>query len=259
MFLTGYQALFGLEAKPGGRSPRLRMLVPAYFYPAGTGLKHWQNLIKAAARVPVLAIVNPDSGPGSKPDQNYIQIIGKAKKAGITLLCYVDTNYTKRPLADVKKDMERWIKFYPRLHGFFFDQQASDADKATYYAALYKYAGQKVPKALVVTNPGTACAPEFLSRPAADLINLFENVKGFDEFELPAWAKKHPAQRFAALVSATDSAKQMQRRIRTAVTKGLGVIFVTDGKLPNPWDHLPSYWEAEVKAIAQVNKVAAPK
>ena len=43
-----------------------RLLVPAYIYPANDGRKDWQRLIAAASKVDVVAIVNPDSGPGSR-------------------------------------------------------------------------------------------------------------------------------------------------------------------------------------------------
>lgn len=31
--------------------------------------------------------------------------------------------------------------------------------------------------------------------------------------------------------------------------KHLGVVFVTDDGLPNPWDWLPPYWEKEVALV----------
>lgn len=42
--------------------------MPAYFYPAGEGAKHWDRLLAAAEDVPIVAIVNPDSGPGKGAD-----------------------------------------------------------------------------------------------------------------------------------------------------------------------------------------------
>ena len=56
--------------------PRTTLLVPAYFYPAGDGLQHWDDLLAAADRVPIVAIVNPASGPGKAADP---------KKAGRTI------------------------------------------------------------------------------------------------------------------------------------------------------------------------------
>ena len=39
----------------------LGLLVPAYFYPSGPGATRWSQMNQAAARVPLIAILNPDS------------------------------------------------------------------------------------------------------------------------------------------------------------------------------------------------------
>src|SRR6266511_2045748 len=57
------------------KAPRVRLLVPAYFYPAGPGLKEWERLIAASARVPIVAVVNPASGPGKEADANYVKVL----------------------------------------------------------------------------------------------------------------------------------------------------------------------------------------
>ena len=84
-------AILCLSLGPGaGRAadpepPRLSILVPAYFYPSGRGLKEWEKLIDAAGRAPIVAIANPASGPGKKVDPNYTAVIRRAAKAGVTV------------------------------------------------------------------------------------------------------------------------------------------------------------------------------
>jgi hypothetical protein len=240
----------------GGQAPKrgasLRLFVPAYFYPAGEGARHWDRLIRAAERVNVVAIANPAGGPGQKADPNYAKVIGRARKAGVTLLGYVSTRFAKRPPAEVKADVDRWVRLYPDVRGFFFDEQASAADRVDYYAALYRYAARKIKGCLVATNPGTICAKEYLSRPAADLVCLFENAKGFDDFKPPAWVKEYPPRRFAAAVHHTADAQRMRLYLRAAVRRGIGNVYVTDAGGANPWDRLPSYWDEEVKAAEQL-------
>src|SRR5687767_6171551 len=46
--------------------PKMRLLVPAYFYPAGKGEKEWERLLAAPEEAGVVAIVNPASGPGRR-------------------------------------------------------------------------------------------------------------------------------------------------------------------------------------------------
>ena len=40
--------------------PSVKLVVPAYFYPAGQGLKNWQKLPSAAAKIPIVVIANLD-------------------------------------------------------------------------------------------------------------------------------------------------------------------------------------------------------
>ena len=47
-----------------------------------------------------------------------------------------------------------------------------------------------------MTNPGAACDSGYAARPASDVICLFENERGFDAFQAPAWTSKFPGSKF---------------------------------------------------------------
>jgi hypothetical protein len=174
-------------AAPGAEpeAPRLSLLVPAYFYPSGRGLDDWDRLIASAARAPIVAIANPASGPGAKVDPNYSSVIARAVKAGVTVIGYVSTSYAKRPIDAVKADIDRWARFYPEVRGIFLDEQASGADRVAYYAEAAEHAQARLRRPLIVTNPGTTCAEEFLARSAADVACLFEGGRDYDRFRPP--------------------------------------------------------------------------
>jgi serine/threonine protein kinase len=240
-------------AKVDSATPALSLLVPAYIYPEGAGLKHWEQLLAAAAKAPVVVIANPASGPGPKADANYAAIISRAKKAGVTVIGYLTTKYTKRPLAEARADIDKWARFYPDIQGVFLDEQASGADAVDHYVALYQEARKAIPNALVVSNPGTSCAEAYLARPAADVVCIFEDPKGYDNFKPLEWTKRYPPQRFAALVTRTVDAARMERYVGDAPHRRLGYFYVTSGDEPNPWDKLPTYWDAEVAAVRRLN------
>lgn len=246
----------GASGNQPASQPALRLLVPAYFYPAGDGLAHWDNLLAAADKVPVVAIVNPASGPGRRVDSNYVAIVDRAKQTKITLIGYVSTSYAKRPIAEVQADVDGWLKMYPGIQGIFFDEQASAAEHVPYYAALYKYVREEQKLSLVVTNPGTVCDEAYLSHPAADVVCLFENRTPFTADRLPDWCGKYAAEHVAVLPYNVTTADGMRACLKTAAAGKVGYLYVTDDSGRNPWDRLPTWWAEEVDAVRGLN--AAP-
>lgn len=238
--------------------PRVRLLVPAYFYPSGDGLQSWRRLIDSASRAPIVAIVNPDSGPGKRVDENYNALFRLARPSKLTPIGYVTLSYGKRPLSAVRADVDSWLHFYPDVRGIFFDEQPSQPELAGFALDAFAYARSKIDRALLVTNPGTRCAREYLAARDAPVACLFEHETGFDQYALPDWAEGLGDDRFAVLLYRVKSPAAMRQAVAEAVRKRSGYLYVTDADdAPTPWDRLPSYWEDELRALEQINE--APK
>jgi hypothetical protein len=231
---------------------RLRLLVPVYIYPVGEGRKEWQRLIDAASKVEIVAIANPSSGPGDESNLDYAAIFTEASSRGITLVGYVSTDYGKRPKAEIKKDVDSWVRFYPQIRGFFFDQQPREGRSAPVYAELRDYVKQKLHDPLVISNPGVPCDAAYLALSVANVTCVFVNFQGFNQFELPATLKGYDPPHFAALPYNISGVESMQTAVKDAIIKRIGYLYVTDAKPPNQWDKLPVYWEAEVDAVSRV-------
>jgi hypothetical protein len=242
-----------VEDRPARAARRLRLLVPAYIYPAGKGREPWRRLIDAAAKVDLVAIVNPDSGPGVERNPVYASAIAEAADSGVKLVGYVHTQYGERPAAEVKGDIDAWVRFYPRIVGFFLDQQPQDPRHAADFADIAAHARGKLRDAIVITNPGVPCDEEYLARRASDVVCVFANYEGFASFELPAPLKDYDPSHFAALAYQVTDAEAMRFVLKEAIIKQIGYIYVTDGKLPNPWGQLPAYWDAEVDALTHLH------
>jgi hypothetical protein len=226
--------------------------VPAYFYPGGAGREEWRRLIASAPQAPIVAIANPATGPGKQADPNYREVIDRAVAAGIRIIGYVNTDYARRPRAEVEADVRLWIKLYPKLQGIFFDLQPSGAEHVAHYSALRKFVNRHLPGSLVVTNPGTVCVEEYLSRGATDVVCLFENRVGFEQFQSPVWTARYAPARFAALAYRVAEPEQMRQYIHRAVESGLGYVYITDDDGANPWDRLPAYWQEEVDTVRRL-------
>lgn len=239
-------------------SPPIRLLVPAYFYPGGTGRQEWNRLIASAGQASIVAIANPASGPGERADPNYRDVIERAVSAGIQVIGYVDTDYGRRPRAQVEAEVQRWVSLYPKIQGIFFDQQPSDGEKVPYYRALRNVVKARIPQGLIVTNPGTVCVEEYLSHDATDVVCLFENREGFTQFKRPAWASRYSRSRFAILAYRVPEPERMKEYLRRAARHGIGYVYITDDDGANPWDRLPTYWHEELEALRSLASEADP-
>ena len=82
-------------------------MVPAYFYPIGNN--DWNAMSNAAGRVPLTALLNPDSGPGTAPDQNYVSAVANLHTAGAQVVGYVHTSYATRPWSQVTNDVNLYL------------------------------------------------------------------------------------------------------------------------------------------------------
>ncbi|HXU94936.1 MAG TPA: spherulation-specific family 4 protein, partial [Candidatus Nitrosotalea sp.] len=93
------------------------VMVALYTYPDGT----WDTVAQAKSAhpsVPVVAIINPNNGPGSSRDANYVSGIQKLHAAGVVVLGYDATGYASRGISAVESDINTWKSLYS-IDGIF--------------------------------------------------------------------------------------------------------------------------------------------
>jgi hypothetical protein len=211
------------------------IMVPLYTYPGGT----WDTVAqvkRAHSDVPIVAIVNPASGPGFSKDSNYESGIGELKDAGVTVLGYVSTAYANRDLAAVKGDMDRWKSWYPAVDGIFFDEQTNWAGHESYYAEADNYAKSKgMP--FTVGNPGANSIPSYLD--TVDVVLIYESPGLPNVGNYQSWSSADNNK----LGMIPFGVGSMPNQWIEDATSLVGWIYVTNDMLPNPWDSLPPYFE----------------
>jgi hypothetical protein len=216
------------------------IVIPLYTYPGGT----WNTVVetkKAHPDVPIVAIVNPASGPGGSRDSNYVSGIGKLKDAGVIVIGYVSTAYTNRALSAVKSDIDKWASWYD-VDGIFFDEQTNWSGKEWYYTQAGDYAESKGLD-FTVGNPGANSLPSYLD--TVDVVLIYEspglpnlnNYRSWDSYD-NAQLGMIPFGVGSLPTTWIQNAKQM-----------LGWLYVTNDVLPNPWDSLPSYFDNMVALL----------
>ena len=233
------------------RAPKI--LLPLYIYPNWYEPENyvWSDVVSAAAKVPIVAIINPNNGPdGQPPNDDYRKGLEDLKASDITTLGYIYTKYGDRPKAEVIQDIILYARRYD-VDGIFLDESASNAQQINYYQDIYKYIKQKTHLNQVVINPGTTTDEEYLARPAADTVVVFENYpQPWEEYKAQPHNSNYKTERFASLIHSVADAASMRRYIDLAIARNIGYIYVTDDSPQSedgdPWNSLPSYWQEEV-------------
>jgi hypothetical protein len=227
-----------------------------YVYPANIrrnpAYNRLMDLKRKYEKVPIWVIVNPGSGPGAQVDANYTEAIDRLRGAGCVVLGYVTTSYGKRSPANVRKDIDRWRKLYPRTQGIFFDEMTHEdtAAGAKYQAALNRYAHDAGFRP-TVANPGTDTPVRYFAAGAADVIIVHEGDSWPKEERLKqnysaGFADYPPATRGVLLHSQptlSRAALRMVRRYARWVYVTEALYRPGDPHAANAWDRLSKYLE----------------
>lgn len=231
----------GVNEHPVPARP-LRLAIPAYGHPALTDV--WK-------RLPLLppgttAVLDPANGPGSEPEEIYVHAVERTRAAGVRVHGYVDTLYGMRDRAVVEAEAARFVEWYG-VDGVFLDRTAPSGPGFAEAAAVV--ADLRALRLEVSMNPGVPDVdPAYAGLDA--LVCSFEGtLAAYRQTTVPEWARDVPG-RFWHLVYGTPDEAAMTEAIGRAAATGASAVYVTDRSLPNPWDGLPPYLDAEVAAVA---------
>lgn len=223
------------------------LAIPAYFYPSPL----WTAAIASAPHTAIM-VVNPDSGPGTDKDPNYIKTVKAAQLAGIKILGYVHTHDTPlapealRKMDTVKAEIDTYKSRYG-VDGIFLDEASSSAVDIAYYKMVANYVRAKK-GGFVMLNPGVIPDQAYIK--LADTTIVFEETYAvYQDWTPPSWIYDYPAGKFTHLVHTTATDVQMIDAIDLSRSKNAGFLYITDGVMDNPWDSLPTYWQTELSTI----------
>ncbi len=265
-----WAALLALAATPVMAKPKLAVV------------SYWGGRVENFARIPdhSLALINPNSGILVTGDEVravdgldvYGDVLRRAKKHDIALYGYVPTGYFRHDCNEAGKcqtwtRVEAQVKSYfqrmPDLKGIFFDETAPADYSCEAFAAEYDKLRTLVaryrPDAKIIFNVGMpdTCAVD-AAKPG-EMVVLFENDGG------------HYVGDYAKIQAATRLAKskgvltwhiinnippnQLDAVLRAGDIYAPDYLYVVD--VSGDWQagfdtygDLPSYWKAEVKALA---------
>lgn len=206
------------------------LIVPLYSYPGNT----WDKLIQEKtlhSDVPVIAIVNPDNGPGVK-DANYVAGIQDLQKSGILVLGYV---YTKNvDTTEIRNDINEYKNWYG-VDGIFFDAMSNTRGDESFYKQISDYA-KSMGLSYTVGNPGADTIPTYVG--TVDNLVIHDNSGILSMASLGGWHANFTKSDFSSI---SYGVSHVNKTYVTDAEKHVKYIYITDLKLPNPFNGLPSY------------------
>lgn len=202
------------------------IVVPFYVYPGAA----WTALANAKLPPGSIAVINPDSGPGSASDPNYVSGIKNLQAAGLKVLGYVATGYAgidnKVTLAYAEAQCASYKTWYG-VDGIFFDEMGT---LASFYSALQSYVKQTLGMEITFGNPGTS----------SSLVGTFDVTNVYEGGGLPhnsnfSVYKSSQVSFIAYGVSSIDTTAL------SSILPSVSYFYLTNLSGSNPYDALPSY------------------
>ncbi|MFE2557591.1 spherulation-specific family 4 protein [Streptomyces sp. NPDC059352] len=198
------------------------LLVPYYEHPADRP-EAWSALVDAADSLHGV-VLNPASGAGEAPDPAFAEVSARLRAAGVRVLGYVDTDYGRRPQAEVVTDLLRHRDWYA-ADGAFLDQVSTAPGALAHYRRI-AVAARAAGAATLVLNHGAHPDPGY--EELADLLVTFEGPwDTYRTLDLPV------APHYCHLVYGAPPGVRPATRVHCAVP-GAGA---------HPWGTLPHLLE----------------
>ncbi len=228
ILLAGFRPASSVTIRPTG------LLVPLYT-PAGDAT--WSTLIQVKGlypSVPIIAIINPQNGPGSSSNAAFVSGIQSLQTAGINVVGYVPTNYALTSISVVETGISNYSIFY-HVNGIFFDQMNSSQAAVSYYSALSTYV-HSLGLAITIGNPGTSVPASFIG--TMNILNIYENSGDPSVSTISSATIGYDRSNFAMI--AYNVAAPTQSYL-DSVAPYVSYVYFTDGNSPNPFAGLTSY------------------
>ncbi len=220
---------------PGG------LIVPLYMYPNSS----WSALIQqklANPSMPIIAIVNPDSGPGSFRDPNYASWINQLASSGIVVVGYISTHYGAVSISTVENEVSAYRSWY-KLSGVFLDAMSNVNGYQSYYSSITAYA-HSLGMGMVVGNPGTDVPSSFLG--TVNVLVVFENPYLPTLSRLQMITMGQTRDDFA--VMCYDVSNPSQATV-DMITHYARYVYLTSGEMPSPYATMPTYFSTLVSRL----------
>lgn len=218
------------------------IIIPLYTDPGPA----WSAVIQektAHPSVPVIAIINPDNGPGQFAP-SYLAGIQQLQSAGILVLGYVATSYGSRNVTSVESEIDLYNTWY-HVNGIFFDEMSYVAGDETYYSGLTQYS-KSLGMTITVGNPGIETVPSYVG--TVDNIVTYESAGLPPLSALDGWHTSYAKGNFSLIAFGVD---ELNESFVKYASNYVGYMYVTNYTMPNPYYDTPLYLDNLTASLPQ--------
>lgn len=211
------------------------VIVPLFAYPSAP---IWQNLIQqkqAHPSIPMVAVVNPDNGPGYYQDPVYVQAIESLRAVGIIVIGYVYTSYGARSQSDIISNINSYKQWYD-INGIFFDEMANVRGYESYYSNLSNYA-RTLGYTITVGNTGTGASYSYLG--TMNFLIVYEDHGLPPISHLAGLTSGYSRSNFALVAYGVSN---IDTSYIASASDYVSWMFITNANQPNPYNTLPYYF-----------------
>src|SRR3989449_5782304 len=220
------------------------VVIPLYTYPTDGSWAATLQARNAHPNVPIIAVINPNNGPGGSSDPNYVQGVKNFQSAGVIVLGYVATGYASHAMSNLDAQINSYWNLY-RVDGIFFDEMANNQGNENYYSTLNTYV-KSLGMTMTMGNPGTSTLKSYVG--TLDSIIIYESA-GTPSLSYPASATFYPSYSKSNFGFLAYSVPSLDTSFETSASTYVQWMYITNDGLSNPWDTLPPYLMTEVGAL----------
>jgi hypothetical protein len=201
---------------------------------------------KAHPNVPIYVIANIDSNPGTAPETIFQTYIKDLQNAGVIVLGYISSNYATTPIATMKTQILEWHDWY-KTNGIMIDTMNNTASQTdySYYADLTAYA-KTLGMNYTLGNPGAPTVKGYIGKVNAIQVREGSGIPSVATVKSVTFNGAYAASNFS--ITSYD-VKTLDVAAVNAIRPYVGLIWVTSGVEPNPYNLLPPYFDALVAAL----------
>src|SRR2546428_4218188 len=217
------------------------VVIPLYTYPTDGSWAATLQARNAHPNVPIIAVINPNNGPGGSSDSNYVQGVKDFQAAGIIVLGYVATGYASQLISSLESQASSYKNWYS-LNGIMFDEMSSVQGNENYYSTLDTYV-KSLGMTMTMGNPGTSVPSSYIG--ILDSLCIFEQ-SGLPTLSYLSSYSGHPKSNFAYIGLSVST---LNTSYEASSANYVQWIYITDAGGGNPYHVLPSYFMHELVAL----------